>query len=777
MPEAQSETVDHPLATLRAEEITTAVAVARATGRLDDQARFAYIGLHEPGKDEVRAYRGAGPLDRQVRLVIVTGPDSDLVEAVVSVTEGAVRSWSVVGDVRPALLIEESMRAINALRADPAWLAALGRRGITDPDTVQIDPWPAGSFGLAHEEGRRICRCLAYLRESPEDNGYARPIEGVIAFVDMARGEVLEVLDTGVVAIPPERGSYYPEDNGPLRDDLKPLEITQPQGPSFTVERNLVRWQRWSLRVAMDPLEGLVLHTVGYEDGGRVRPVLHRASISEMVVPYGDPGPMHGWKNAFDVGEWGLGRMANSLTLGCDCLGEIFYFDHVYADERGRPHTLANAICMHEEDYGILWKHVDLHTGRTEVRRSRRLVVSSIATVGNYEYGFYWYFYLDGTIQLEVKLSGILSTMAVEPGDLPRTATLVAPQLAAPVHQHLFNVRLDMEVDGPRNTVYEVESRPLPAGPENPWANAFEAVATPLETERAAQRVVDPARSRYWKVVNPGSTNGLGQPVAYKLAPGAPPTLLADPESSVGRRARVATKNLWVTPRPPQPAPRRGRTGPVDRGGPPNHRHRRGALVHLRGHPRPAARGLARDAGGVHGFRVDAGRVLRSQPRPRRPPRRALPQRLSGLIGLARPPAPVRRLIAPAARSGVHVLGGDVPGVLAEGPLVALGVLGRVGAVAVELVGELPDDVGPGGHGGVVVPVDVVDVDVDVRGGAADVLGVLVVGPRATHHHHAVAEGELGVVGPAVGAGHADRLGETEGRDQPIDGGVEVAFL
>ena len=89
--------------------------------------------------------------------------------------------------------------------------------------------------------------------------------------------------------LPPKSGSYYPEDNGPLRTDLKPLEITQPEGPSFEVEGNLVRWQKWSLRVGMDPLEGLVLWTVGYEDGGRVRPIVYRASVSEMVVPYGTP--------------------------------------------------------------------------------------------------------------------------------------------------------------------------------------------------------------------------------------------------------------------------------------------------------------------------------------------------------------------------------------------------------------------------------------------------------------------------------------------------------
>ena len=202
-----------------------------------------------------------------------------------------------------------------------------------------------------------------YYRETPGDNGYARPVEGVIGFVDMARGEVLEVLDIGVVPLPPETGSYYPDDNGPRRTDLKPLEIVQPEGPSFTVEGNLLRGSGgrsgcpWTRRGPGPPHHRL--------RGRRpVRSILYRAAISEMVVPYGDPGPMHGWKNAFDAGEWGLGRMANSLTLGCDCLGEIHYLDAVFASEHGTPVLVANAICLHEEDYGILWKHRTAHRAR-----------------------------------------------------------------------------------------------------------------------------------------------------------------------------------------------------------------------------------------------------------------------------------------------------------------------------------------------------------------------------------------------------------------------------
>ena len=535
----------HPLEALSAADIRAAVAALRATGRLDDSARFSTVTLEEPSKADLAA---GTAVPRMVRCLLVPGPGCAVIDAAVDVGTEQVTRWDQIEGVRPALLFDDSLNAIVALHGNDEVRAALARRGITDLAHIQIDPWPTGNFGIAIEEGRRIFRCLFYFRETPEANGYARPIEGLIATVDGARGEVLEVVDHGVVPMPPDAGSYYPEDHQPLRTDLRPLDIVQPEGPSFSVEGNLVRWQGWSLRISLDPLEGLVLHAVAYDAGGEPRPILHRASICEMVVPYGHPGPGHGWKNAFDVGEWGLGRMANSLTLGCDCLGEIKYFDAVLADERGEPATVKNAICMHEEDYGILWKHQDLHSGRTEVRRSRRLVISSIATVGNYEYGFYWYLYLDGTIQLEVKLTGIMSTAALAPGAVDPHAPPIAPGLAAPVHQHLFCARLDMTVDGPVNEVYEVDVEADPLGPANPLGNAFTPVTRRLDHEQAAQRVVDPARSRVWKVVNPAARNAVGEPTAYKLVPGASPTLLAHADSSIARRAGFATRNLWVTP-------------------------------------------------------------------------------------------------------------------------------------------------------------------------------------------------------------------------------------
>jgi primary-amine oxidase len=354
------------------------------------------------------------------------------------------------------------------------------------------------------------------------------------------------------VPVPPEASNYTPEAVGQMRTDLKRLEITQPDGPSFTVNGHEVHWQKWHLRIGFNTREGLVLHTVNYEDSGRLRPILYRASIAEMVVPYGDPGVSHYRKTAFDVGEYGIGVLANALERGCDCLGHIYYFDALMTDSHGNLVQLPNAICMHEEDSGILWKHFDWRTGRTEVRRSRRLVISFIATIDNYEYAFYWYFYQDGTIELEVKLTGILSTGAVPPGVKPKYGQLVAPQVNAPIHQHILCIRLDMMVDGQNNSVYEVNTEAEPLGPENPYGNAFFATSTLLVSESEAQRIIDPLSCRYWKVVNPNSLNKVGEPVAYKLMPGENTLPFVHPESSIMRRAGFARKNLWVTPYSPQ---------------------------------------------------------------------------------------------------------------------------------------------------------------------------------------------------------------------------------
>lgn len=539
----------YPLDPLSSVEIVKAVEIASRILKEDKSYRFVSIQLHEPPKETVLDYEPGVELDRQAEIVILNNSNGETEEWEISLTQEMVLERKIITGVQPNILLDEFSECEQAVKKDPAFQKAVSLRGVNDLDLVMVDAWSAGNFGAPEEQNTRLVRALSWVRSDLEDNGYARPLEGLIAVVNLNTMEVLRIEDYGVVTLPKESGNYRSDKiSVPLRDDLKPLQVIQPEGPSFEVKGWEVAWQKWKFRIGFTSREGLVLHTLTYDDQGKERPILYRASLSEMVVPYGDPGPNHNRQNAFDAGEYGIGMLANSLELGCDCLGVIRYFDANLVTSRGNVMTIKNAICLHEEDFGTLWKHTDWRTNEAEVRRSRRLVISSISTVANYEYGFFWYLYLDGTIQFEVKLTGIVNTAAIEAGEHPKYASLLKPDLAAPIHQHFFNLRLDMQVDGMANTVTEIHTEAEPLGETNPFGNGFYAKTTVLKTEQEAQQLIDPFSARYWKIINPSVKNGLGDPVGYKLMPMENSIPFAHSESSLVKRAGFITKHLWVTP-------------------------------------------------------------------------------------------------------------------------------------------------------------------------------------------------------------------------------------
>jgi primary-amine oxidase len=540
----------HPLRPVSAEEFLAGRRVLSEAGLLTQDTRFAYFGLEEPAKDEVLALAGGAQPDRRLRAFLIDVTSGESRDVVVSLTRGDVTSQHLLDPLVDGQvpILEEDLELVEEIvHADPRWRAAMERRGLTDISKIRACPLTAGFFGIAGEEGRRMVRSLSFVQPDKKDFIWAHPVDGVVAYVDLVERRVLEVVDELELPVPAESGNYDdPAVSGPSRTTLKPIEITQPDGPSFTLEDNVLEWQNWSLRIGFDAREGLTLHQISFDDGGRRRPVIYRASISEMVVPYGDPARVRFWQSYFDIGEYLMGTWANSLELGCDCLGEIAYLDATVTDDRGEPKVIRNAICVHEEDFGILWKHTDLFNGSAQSRRQRRLVVSFFAAVGNYDYGFYWYFYLDGTIECEVKLTGILFTSAY-PGKGYPHATEIAPGLGAPAHQHLFCARLDMMVDGQANSVDEIDVHGAPTGPGNPYGNALVQRVTRLSRESEAGRRAAPEKARTWRVISTEATNRLGQPTGFTLYPEAAPTLLAAAESPLHARAAFATNHLWVT--------------------------------------------------------------------------------------------------------------------------------------------------------------------------------------------------------------------------------------
>jgi len=573
----------HPLCSLTPDEIITAAGAVKAFYARDGQnkpffyddpafIRFVAISLQEPN---LKVYPNPSRTAEVIILNTQTGLASELtvdlshVMQVTSVKE-------LPRGVQPLLTPDDCSLAESIAKSSPELQAALSERyDITDMSRVAADPWSvhlASEKDVAMTDGggpmpRRLVQTFLYQRmqgDGLEDNHYAHPID-ILPVVDLNARELVHIegLDRQPPPKVPDLDVNYHRDlvqnNSYLQSvwragALKALDITQPDGPSFRVDGNLVEWQDWKFRVGFNYREGLTLHQV--EFGGRS--VVNKLSLVEMAVPYADPNPPFPRKCAFDVGDYGLGYCANSLELGCDCLGHIHYFDAALADAKGEPYIVKKAICMHEEDDGILWKHVEYRNGHNEARRARELVISKICTVVNYEYLIYIRFKLNGEIEFEIRLSGELSTNLLSSGEDPADpahGVLCAPGVNAQIHQHMFCARIDMAVDGDKNTVSEIDVVSHPDKTvDNTYGNIFGPTETVLKKEGEAVRMYDASKARYWKISNAeGKTNPItNKPTAYKLVPftkgPAQPALLTAPDSAVSRKGEFATAHLWVTP-------------------------------------------------------------------------------------------------------------------------------------------------------------------------------------------------------------------------------------
>ena len=621
----------HPLDPLTEAEINAAVGVLSAAPGFPDNALFATIVLKEPAKSEVLSYAPGRAIARQAFAVILDRRQNRTIEAVVDLETTRVASWNEVKGVQPVVLEAEHEVLVRVVKSDARWLESMRKRGINNPDDVQIDYWAVGQVAPQYQS-RRLLRAVSYFKGN-STNFYGRPIEGVGVLVDMNAERVVEFVDTGALPLPPASQELDEKSTG-VREAPKALTIAQPDGASFTVSGQEIRWQKWRFRYTMHPREGLVLHTVGYEDEGRVRPIMYRASISEMAVPYGDPDRNWRWRSAFDVGEYGMGRLASPIEANTDAPSNARLIDVTFAGDNGRAYVLPRAVGIYERDGGMLWKHYESYSKTNESRRARELVIFFIATIGNYDYAINWIFHQDGVLELDAALTGIMLPKGVREqkatghGASEKSAHLVSANVVAPHHQHFFNFRLDFDVDGPVNSICEMNTRALPAGPANPSLNGM--IMEETNTSNRGRSAASDAHGIGADVGHQESGRAERARPSHQLHPGARCEFNSVHRRDVAGAAacRLHQSSLLGDTLPrrrdvcrrlvSQPEPRRRRASQVGRQQRAAVQAGRCRLVHDGHHAHPAAGGMAGDAGHPRRVQDDPRRVLLAQSRPRR---------------------------------------------------------------------------------------------------------------------------------------------------------------
>ncbi|KAH7137953.1 copper amine oxidase [Dendryphion nanum] len=562
----------HPLDPLTPAEISAAATIVRSTFA-GQNLNFRVITLKEPPKNEMLTFLEHGHLSdytisrpiRCARVEILAKNDSDaneLFEIHVDLgKESIIKQQHLKG--KHSYIDSSYMKEVEvACMGNEEVKSQIRSLDLPLGASVIVEPWAYATDGMS-DMSQRITMCWFYLRlsEHLDANYYAYPLD-ICAEVS----ETLEV--TKVYRLPsstnerihdeirsfdrrkiyPSTASEYHPDLRPNpRNSTRPLQVVQPEGPSFKISGNEVDWEKWTFRVGFNYREGLTLHDVRY-DG---RSLFYRLSLAEMFVPYGDPRKPYPRKAAFDLGNDGAGINANNLQLGCDCLGSIKYFDGWHNTQSGEPMKLPNVVCCHEQDDGILWKHTNFRTGNAVVTRSRILVLQTIITVSNYEYIFAFHFGQDASISYEVRATGILSTVPIHFGEKNTVpyGTIVAPGVLAPYHQHLFCLRIDAAIDGHQNSVLIEESEPMPFGDpdvHNPFGNGYTSKSHFVEREGGFD--LDFTKNRTFKFVNEKKINPItNTPVGFKLLPSYSQMLLSHPESFHAKRSEYGKHAVWVT--------------------------------------------------------------------------------------------------------------------------------------------------------------------------------------------------------------------------------------
>lgn len=551
----------HPFDAITDAEIRLTTRLVKEHHGSNKRVHFQQIDRLDPPKQDMLKYLdieryGGGPLpeiSRRTFAYYYLDSKMPLYKALVNVTYGHVITAFAFDKQSVGPLLPEDLAACeDIVQQHPITRAEIAKLKLPDHIKVQVDPWMYGTDSDDIEEP--LIQCYIYLSvKHPDANHYSLPLKFSPVFKLLTREFVrMDYLPGGydekTIATQPWKEvsavEYHPDLNGEsVLRDIKPLIVQQPEGASFDIEGSKITWQGWEFRAATNGREGVVLYDVHFKG----RSLFYRIALNEMTVPYADPRAPYHRKQAFDLGDCGFGVNANQLNLGCDCLGVIKYLDTLRIDAEGEPIKMTNTICMHEQDYGILFKHLNYRNNHAIVTRRREFVVQTIATVGNYEYIINFIFDQVGAITVQVRATGILSTMPIDDGVIVPWGTNIGPNVMAAYHQHLLSFRFDARLDGDKNTVCYDDYVPMEKDEKlNPYNVGYVGKRTIVEQSGHVEQ--SPFTNRTYKVINENVINKVtGKPVAYKFEMPAKQMMIAAPESYNTKRATFATKQFWVT--------------------------------------------------------------------------------------------------------------------------------------------------------------------------------------------------------------------------------------
>jgi len=523
--------VVHPLDGLTGEEISRVVSILLQAKLTDDKSFFPLIELREPPKADVLAWKEGAPITR--RAYVNFKGTAGAREALVNITTGKVEKVGKLAG-EPMIMLEEFMSSMQVALDDKRFVAALAKRDLK-PDGVFCLPLTAGNFLQQAEKGKRLMRVPCY--QNPEgSNFYAKPIEGLFAEVDLNRRKVTQVVDEGVVPLPKQNWGYTEKEieaRGPLKPEGNPVQIVQ-SAPNFKVAGGGIAWDMWKFRVRADKRPGVVVSAIQAQEGDKWRSVLYQANLSEVFVPYQDPGKAWYWRTYMDSGEYGFGVFLSPLVSGVDCPTNAVFMPAVMHQDNGQPVEIPNAICVFERNPAKpAWRHYEIFAQSetaavpAEGRPQTELVVRSASEVGNYDYLVDYVFHQNGSINIDVISTGLDAVKGVASKHMSdataardtQHGSLIAPNLVAPNHDHYFNFRLDFDIDGQDNSFVHTSLNRGKVDQASLRKSLWVTSPKMIERELEGRLRIDNAKPALYTVTNTNVQGVYGHHPAYAILP------------------------------------------------------------------------------------------------------------------------------------------------------------------------------------------------------------------------------------------------------------------